>query len=501
MERLGWRLPALIAWTALVGVSEGVSVILLLPLLTRVGIASVGNQSAANRLVDKSLELIGASSTLAILAVVIMVATIQAALSITLNWWTVTLGRHYQARRQLEIFRAFMRAKWALIADKKAGELTNAIITECERLGRAFTITLTLLGSLVVAIIYVVLSVAIAWQVTVALIVFALVAALAMSRLYKKSYAVGASLAPLNAELQSALSEQFAAAKFIKASAGGDRAAALIEPLLRKLGRANAEASAMPGTVRNVLEFIGLIGLAIILVLAGQGMGVAAGNVVIVIALFGRLFPRLTAVQSQLYSLNANVQAIEAINKLQVAAETGAERQDWSSGPLHIDQPTALVVRNLQVKFGERSVLDQINLTLPVPGLLAIVGRSGAGKSTLVHALLGLVESSGGSIQLGHYKLASAPLNAWRRSIGYVPQETILFHASIRKSYDAQSLGIGKRNQIGGTACSRQRVHQGLPRRFRHDHRRSGRETFGRPTSAARHRTRAPGKSGNAPDG
>ena len=434
MERLGWRFPLLIAWTALVGVSEGVSVILLLPLLTRVGIASAGNQSAANRLVDKSLELVGANSILAILGVVILVATIQAALSIALNWWTVSLSRHYQARRQLEIFRAFMRAKWALIADKKAGELTNAIITECERLGRAFTIALTLLGSLVVAVIYVVLSVAIAWQVAVALIAFALVAALAMGRLYKKSYAVGASLAPLNAELQSALNEQFGAAKFIKASAGGDRAAALIEPLVRMLGRANAEASAIPGTVRNVLEFIGLIGLAIILVLAGQGMGVAAGNIVIVIALFGRLFPRLTAVQSQLYSLNANVQAIEAINKLQVAAETEAERQDGSSEPLLIDSPAALIVRNLQVRFGERVILDQIDLKLPIPGLLAIVGRSGAGKSTLVHALLGLVEPSAGSIQLGRYELASAPLNAWRRAIGYVPQETILFHASIREN-------------------------------------------------------------------
>jgi ATP-binding cassette subfamily C protein len=255
-----------------------------------------------------------------------------------------------------------------------------------------------------------------------------------MGRLYQKSYAVGASLAPLNAELQSALNEQFAAAKFIKASAGADRAAALIEPLVLKLGRANAEASAIPGTVRNVLEFIGLIGLAIILVLAGQGMGVAAGNVVIVIALFGRLFPRLTAVQSQLYSLNANVQAIEAINKLQVAAETEAERQDGSSEPLLIDSPAALIVRNLQVRFGERIVLDQINLKLPIPGLLAIVGRSGAGKSTLVHALLGLAEPSAGSIQLGRYRLASAPLNAWRKAIGYVPQETILFHASIREN-------------------------------------------------------------------
>jgi ABC-type multidrug transport system fused ATPase/permease subunit len=432
MARLGWRFPALIAWTALVGISEGVAVVLLLPLLSRVGIAAAGDQGAANRFVDKSLALVGANSTVAILAVVIVVATIQVVLSSVLNWWTVGLGRHYQARRQLEIFRAFMRAKWSFIADKKAGEVTNAIITECERLGRAFTISLTLLGSLVVAIIYVALSVLIAWQVTVSLVVFALMAALAMSYLYKKSYALGGSLAPLNAELQSALNEQFAGAKFIKASAGGDRAAALIEPLLYKLERANADASAMPGTVRNVLEFIGLIGLAIILVLAGAGMGVAAGNVVIVIALFGRLFPRLTAVQSQLYSLNANVHAIEVINKLQAAAEAVSERPNDSSGPLQIDRPAVLTVRNLQVKFGERVVLDQINLTLPIPGLLAVVGRSGAGKSTLVHALLDLVEPSAGSIQLGGYELASAPLGAWRRSIGYVPQETILFHASIR---------------------------------------------------------------------
>jgi ATP-binding cassette subfamily C protein len=84
--------------------------------------------------------------------------------------------------------------------------------------------------------------------------------------------------------------------------------------------------------------------------------------------------------------------------------------------------------------LGERIVLDQINLTLPIPGLLAVVGRSGAGKSTLVHTLLGLVEPAAGSIRLGPYDLASAPLSAWRRAIGYVPQETVLFHSSIRNN-------------------------------------------------------------------
>jgi ATP-binding cassette subfamily C protein len=51
-----------------------------------------------------------------------------------------------------------------------------------------------------------------------------------------------------------------------------------------------------------------------------------------------------------------------------------------------------------------------------------------------VHALLGLAEPSEGTIRLGAHDLAAAPLSAWRRAIGYVPQETILFHASIREN-------------------------------------------------------------------
>ena len=434
MARLGWRFPVLVAWTALVGLSEGISVILLLPLLRRVGIAAGSSQGLVTGLVNKSLAFIGATEPLPILAVIVAVAGIQAILTIALNWWSVKLARHYQSRRQLEMFRAFMRARWGFIAARKAGEMTNAIVTESERLGRAFTISLSLVGSLVVAIIYLILSLLIAWQVTVSLIVCAGVAALGMVRLYRKGYAAGKSIAPLDAELQSALNEQFAGAKFIKASGIDDRASMLIEPLLRQLEDANTFAGAAPGTVRGVLEFTGLVGLALILVLAGEGMGVAAGNIVIVLALFGRLFPRLTAVQAQMHYLTGNLHAVEVIDQLQKAAEAEAERQDGSGETLKIALPAAASVRNLEVRFGERLVLDQINLTLPIPGVLAVVGRSGAGKSTLVHTLLGLVDASAGTIRLGDYDFATAPLRAWRRAIGYVPQETILFHASIREN-------------------------------------------------------------------
>jgi ATP-binding cassette subfamily C protein len=432
VARLGWRFPVLVLWTSLVGLSEGASIVLLLPLLSRAGIVAPSSQSALNGLLERALAYIGVDSIVKILVFTVAVATVQMVLSVALNWWSVQLARSYQSQRQLELFGAFMRAKWSFLVDRKAGEMVNAIVTESERLGRAFTLTLSLFGSAIIALIYVVLSAFIAWEVTVSLIGFALIAALAMAGLYKKSLAIGESLAPLNSQLQSALDEQIAGAKFIKASAGVDRVVAQIEPLVRKLGEVNAFASAIPGVVRGILEYVALIGLAVIVVLASRIMDVPPANVIIVLALFGRLFPRLTTVQAQLYALSANVHAIEALVKLQSDAEADAERQDRSTRALQIGKPAALSIRNLQVSFGERIVLEQINLAVPIPGLLAIVGRSGAGKSTLVHALLGLVEPHAGSIHLGPYELASAPLAAWRRSIGYVPQEIILFHASVR---------------------------------------------------------------------
>lgn len=54
-------------------------------------------------------------------------------------------------------------------------------------------------------------------------------------------------------------------------------------------------------------------------------------------------------------------------------------------------------------RFGERQVLDDINLTIPQGQFVAIVGRSGCGKSTLLRLVAGLEEASDGYIGL-HFK-------------------------------------------------------------------------------------------------
>ena len=434
VERLGWRFPLLIGLTTFVGLGESISVILLLPLLKQLGITQSGDQGAAVRLLELGLTRVGASSPLQVLAVIIAIASAQALLSMYLNWWTAVLSRRYVGQRQLELFRAFIHAKWLFLTEHKAGEMTNAIITECARAGAAFTIALALLSGAAVTVIYVVLSLDIAWQVTLSLIGFSAAAALLMTRLYRKTYGLGQSLAPLNAEFFSTIAEHLGGAKFVKASAGDERAVARIEHLLRRLDIATAVANSLPGVSRTFLEFLAFVGLASLIAVGSGWMGVAAGNVVVVLALFGRLFPRITAMQAQAHHFNWNVPAIEIIDGLQNAAEAEAERQERpdKGTVLKVDPPAKLVVHDLIVDLGKRRILDGIEMVVIIPGMVALVGRSGAGKSTLVHVLLGLVDPAAGSVTLGSHDLASAPLSAWRRAIGYVPQETILFHASVK---------------------------------------------------------------------
>src|SRR3974390_1585841 len=104
MQRLGWRFPLLIILTALVGVSEGASIVLLLPLLNRMGIVTAATQGIASESIDKTLAFAGASGAAAIFVLIIIIATMQTTFAWWLNRWSVSLALKYQSQRQLELF-------------------------------------------------------------------------------------------------------------------------------------------------------------------------------------------------------------------------------------------------------------------------------------------------------------------------------------------------------------------------------------------------------------
>jgi ATP-binding cassette subfamily B protein len=79
-------------------------------------------------------------------------------------------------------------------------------------------------------------------------------------------------------------------------------------------------------------------------------------------------------------------------------------------------------------------VLKNINLKIPAGSSLAIVGPTGSGKTTLANLIARIYDPDQGRALLDGILLTSWPLAWLRRNIGFVPQETFLFSASIREN-------------------------------------------------------------------
>ncbi|MDQ6701491.1 MAG: ABC transporter ATP-binding protein/permease [Acidobacteriota bacterium] len=90
--------------------------------------------------------------------------------------------------------------------------------------------------------------------------------------------------------------------------------------------------------------------------------------------------------------------------------------------------------RDVSVEYPTGRALDGINLLIPASRTLAIVGHTGSGKSTLASLIPRLMDPGEGAVLLDGVDLRDLSPESLRRSIGFVPQETFLFSATIAEN-------------------------------------------------------------------
>lgn len=88
--------------------------------------------------------------------------------------------------------------------------------------------------------------------------------------------------------------------------------------------------------------------------------------------------------------------------------------------------------------YGDRpgDALSDISLTIQCGERIGVIGPVGSGKSTLMKILLGLLPPKSGTLRINGTDLGVADLRSYRDSIGYVPQEALLFTGTLKENID-----------------------------------------------------------------
>ena len=90
-----------------------------------------------------------------------------------------------------------------------------------------------------------------------------------------------------------------------------------------------------------------------------------------------------------------------------------------------------LVFDNVHFSYGDRAILKGVSFRVPAGKRVAIVGPSGSGKTTISRLLFRFYDPQSGAVRLDGQDLRDVTQNSLRAAIAIVPQDTVMFNASI----------------------------------------------------------------------
>jgi len=178
--------------------------------------------------------------------------------------------------------------------------------------------------------------------------------------------------------------------------------------------------------------FIIAVGLTLVMTMAGfdiQSGAMTVGGFVMVNTYLMQLFQPLNFLGFVYREIKQSLTDMEAMFRL-----TAEQREvtDAEDAPDLVANGGTVTFRDVRFGYGpDREILKGLSFEVPAGKTVAIVGPSGAGKSTISRLLFRFYDVTDGAIEIDGQDIRSITQASLRRSIGIVPQDTVLFNDTV----------------------------------------------------------------------
>ncbi|MBZ5626002.1 MAG: ABC transporter ATP-binding protein/permease [Acidobacteriia bacterium] len=235
-------------------------------------------------------------------------------------------------------------------------------------------------------------------------------------------------------DISSRVQENLSGVRMIRAFAQERAEMRRFEELNRQYIAQNLKLVRIDAVFEPLMEV--LIGLTFLMVLWVGGHQVLEGHLsiggfVMFNAFMGTLVWPMIALGWVVNLMQRGTASLARIN--QILAETPTIRAPRNPAYL-AGLRGEIEFRGVSMSYGSGPALDGVDLEIPAGSTTALVGHTGSGKTTLVSLIPRLMDPTAGTITLDGIDLRDLDPADLRRHIGFVPQETFLFSATIAEN-------------------------------------------------------------------
>lgn len=162
-----------------------------------------------------------------------------------------------------------------------------------------------------------------------------------------------------------------------------------------------------------------------------QNGSVSIGVVIMIVAIVGNISDQLLFIGQEMANVNkyygeAKEGLEEILNEHIIVDDPYAKELILSKGSIDIS--------SINFEYDSTKVFSNFSLHIPAGQKVGLVGRSGAGKTTFVSLLLRHYNLQSGEIKIDGQNISNVTLESLRKSIAFVPQDTSLFHRTIKEN-------------------------------------------------------------------
>ncbi len=431
----GKRLWLAIALLIIIGLLEGSGFLMLVPLLHTLGLGRSGEiHGLAGSAVDLLKSFSAAGSLPVILAIFVGLKSAQAGLRAFSNTLNLKIETEFVCFLRDRFYRAMVQAGWPYLARQRFSDLSQALLAELPTVGAGTKQLMVLLSLAAIALVQVIVAFSLSPMMTGLALGSGLIVGLGLRRLRRRSLQLGQFGYGKRAEMAAIVSEHLSGMKIAKSHGRETQHFTHFVRAMQEIAKHTLSMHRIGALTGIWLEVGAVVALSLFVWFAVDVRHINTAQLLVLVLIFTRLLSHSTMLQNLWGNIAHSLPSFTATER-QLTSLLAAAEPEIPADIRRIELREGIDLEAVSFRYDtaySATAVRSLDLHIAARRVTAVCGPSGAGKSTLADILLGLLPPTEGRVLIDGVPLASERLHHWRESIGYVSQETFLFHETVR---------------------------------------------------------------------
>ncbi len=429
-----------LACLLLASMSEALGIGTLLPATNAVLGNSPQSETGVGLAVNTFIESLGITPNLGnLLIIMVSLLTLKSVISFAALSYAGITGARVAINLRRKLINAIFEARWSFYANQSGGRFANAVSNDATRAGDAYQFAAAFVAGILQLAAYAAVAIIVDWRIALLGAIAGIFLTLAMRTLIRISKQAGYKQTDRVSSLTTDMVDMLSNIKALKSM---DRYGLLVQGLsglLRRIKRSLVTIQLAKHGVTQGSDALVNIMTGAVAYAAYTLFGSSLPELLVTGIVFFQIVNNITKLQKQLQVAvvieAAYVRTIELIKQAEAQRET-------HSGSIPPELGAGCKFEDVTFAHGSTPVISKATFDVPANRITVLQGPSGSGKTTLIDLLIGLNTAQKGKILIGGKPIETIDIKAWRQSIGYVPQELMLFHDTIHENISLSNPNI-----------------------------------------------------------